>query len=537
MWIRVRCLVVADRHSAGYTRDFSSPAMSPPDPQPPTSDATRLGTGSGLVLLGLGAGRGVKLLTRVLIGRLLGAAALGLYDLAWTLILIFSHIARGGLQVAVVRFGAPLWSQGRRNSLWGLVRRSLMVPLVLGGGVATALYFAAPWLALAVFGKPELASAIRIVAPLVPVASGLAVLAGAAQATRRMGYTVLIRDLAEPVLQISLFLALWALGYGLAAALWGALVGGVLAFLLALVLVWKLTRPRGEVSVASPASGEATLRQLVLFSLPIAVSGMLGAYLLWVDRLLVGYFRPAADVGVYAAAAQFGVLFALLLHGFTTMFTPMFSDLLHRGEGERMRELYRVSTKWGLYLLLPLMIVLAIQPEVALGGLFGAEFTLGGRALQILLIGQFVNVLSGQVGMVMILSGRQRSWMALTAVALALNIALDLLWIPRFGLEGAAAASSLALVLLFGVGMYLARRQLGIFPLDRRFWKLIPPAAAGMAAVAGLGRLGLAPTLPGLLLALTISYLVTLAARLLLPADQEDRELLAVLRRQDAARE
>lgn len=500
------------------------------EPQPATSDAARLGTGSGLVLIGLGAGRAIKLLTRVLIGRLLGAAALGLYDLAWTLILIFSHIARGGLQVAVVRFGTPMWSRGRRTSLRGLVLRGLTVPLVLGTVVATVLYFAAPWLALTVFGKPDLANAIRIVAPLVPVASGLAVLAGAAQATQRMGYTVLTRDLAEPVLQVSLFLVLWALGYGLAAALWGALVGGVLAFVLALVLVWRLTRLRGEVSVEPQASGETTLRQLVLFSLPVAISGMLAAYLLWVDRLLMGYFRPAAEVGIYAAAAQFGILFALLLHGFNTMFTPMFSDLLDRGETERMRELYRVSTKWGLYLLLPLMIVLAIQPEVALGGLFGAQFALGGRALQILLIGQFINVLSGQVGMVLILSGRQRLWMTLTAVALALNIALDLLWIPRFGLEGAAAASSLALVLLFGSGLALAWRRLGIFPLDGRFWKLLPPAAGGLAGVLGLGWLGLAPTLPGLLLALTVSYLVTLAVRLLLPADPEDRELLAMLR-------
>lgn len=504
--------------------------MSPPDPQPSTSDATRLGTGSGLVLLGLGAGRGVKLLTRVLIGRLLGAASLGLYDLAWTLILLFSRIARGGLQVAVVRFGAPLWSQGRRASLWKLVRRGLMVPLVLGVGVATALYFAAPWLALTVFGIPELANAIRIVAPLVPVASGLAVLAGAAQATQRMGYTVLTRDLAEPVLQVSFFLVLWALGYGLAAALWGALLGGALAFVLALIVVWRLTRPRGELSVASPASGEATLRQLVLFSLPIAVSGMLGAYLLWVDRLLVGYFQSAAELGIYAAAAQFGILFALLLHGFTTMFTPMFSDLLDRGETERMRELFRVSTKWGLYLLLPLMIVLALQPEVALGGLFGPEFALGARALQILLIGQFVNVFSGQVGMVLILSGRRRSWMALTAIALALNIALDLLWIPRFGLEGAAAASTLALALLFGTGLYLARSRLRVFPLDRRFWKLVPPAALAALAVSSLGRLGLAPSFPGLLLVLASSYLVAVATRLLLPADREDRELLSVLR-------
>lgn len=498
--------------------------------QPATSDAARLGTGSGLVLIGLGAGRAVKLLTRVLIGRLLGAASLGLYDLAWTIILIFSFVARGGLQVAVVRFGAPLWSQGRPAALWRLALRVLVVPLGLGSGAAAALFLTAPWLAGTIFGKSELASAIRIVAPLVPVASGLAVLAGAAQATRRMGYTVLTRDLAEPMLQALVFLFLWALGYGLAAALWGALVGGVLAFLLALAMVWKLTRSRDEISAAPQAAGQATLRQLVLFSLPVAASGMLAAYLLWADRLLVGYFRPAAEVGIYAAAAQFGILFGLLLHGFNTMFTPMFTDLLDRGESERMRELFRVSTKWGLYLLLPLMVVLAIQPEVVLGGLFGTEFTLGGRALQILLIGQFVNVLSGQVGMVLVLSGRQRSWMALTAVALALNIALDVLWIPRFGLEGAAAASSLALVLLFGTGLYLAWRRLGMFPLDRRFWKIVPSLAVGAAGVLCLRRLGLPPTVPAMLLALAVSYFGALAVRLLLPADREDRELLAVLR-------
>lgn len=512
--------------------------MSTPTQPSAQSDAARLGAGSGLILVGMGAGRGVKLLTRVLIARFLGAAALGLYDLALTLVLVLAHVARGGIQVGMVRFGTPLWVRGERSAVWRLGRRAMLVPLMAGSAGATALFAAAPWLAEDVFHKPDLVPALRIIAPLVPMTAGLAVVAGAIQATQRMTFVVLIRDLIEPVSHVFFFLVLWSLGYGLMAALWGALVGGVIAFLVGLVVISRLTAPHHGIKTPTSKIREESLRQLLLFSLPVAASGMLAAYLLWADRLLVGYFLPSSAVGIYAAASQFGVLFALLLYGFSTMFSPMFADLQETGEIERMRELFRVSTKWGLYLLLPLLVVLAIRPEVALGGLFGGEFVRGGRTLQILLIGQFINILSGQVGMVLILSGLQRLWMTLNAVVLTVNVGLDVIWIPRHGLEGAAAASSLALVLLFGSGLIVAHRRLGLFPLDRRFWKLLPPTVAVILAVGALSLMvEPAPTLLGLAVALATAYGVGALVRLALPIDKEDRELLAALRaRRRAAR-
>lgn len=510
--------------------------MPPPSPHSPSvraitpgSDAARFGSGSGLVLLGLALGRGLRLLTRILIGRLLGAASLGLFELAWTLIQILTFAARSGLHIAVVRFGAPLWDEGRPLALRRLVLQTLLMPLALGGAVALALALSAPWLATAVFDNPELSSAIRILAGLVPIGSGLAVLAAATQATQRMRLTVLTRDLAEPSLQFILFLALWASGFGLASALWGTFAAGSVAFVLALVVVLRLTGVEVGERRAEVDEQVTSLRQLFLFSLPVAVTGLLGAYLMWIDRLLVGYFLTVTDVGIYAAAAQFGVLFGLILYGFSTMFAPMFTRLLEEGENERMGELYRVSTKWGLYLLLPLMAVMAVVPEVLLSGLFGPEFLAGSRPLQILLLGQLANISAGQVGMILILSGHQRTWMAVNAAAVGLNLLLDVLWIPRYGLEGAAAASALTLALLFSTAVFFVHRRLGLRPLDRRSGRLVVPILAAIGALLVLRTVGLPATVAGLLVAVLVSYSVAVLGRLVQPADSEDGEFVELL--------
>lgn len=483
-----------------------------------------------MILAGLVVGRGLKLATRVAIGRLLGAASLGLFDLAWTLVLVLSHTARGGLQLAMVRFGSPLWQQNPR-ALVRLVRRGLVIPLSLGGAVAVALIAAAPWIATGLFDKPELVRPIRVLALIVPLSAGVTVLAGAAQAAQRMRQTAFIRDLAEPALHLGLFLALWSGGLRLDAALWSALLAAVVAFGSGWLVISRLIAARSTRREAPEAPADPPgLRALVFFSLPVALSAMLVAYLLWADRLLVGYFLSASKVGVYSAASQFGILFTLALHGLSTMFTPMFSDMYDRRETARMRELYRVSTKWGLCLLLPAMACLGLLPEVALGGLFGHEFITGSVPLRILLLGQLINVATGHVGMVLLLTGSRRAWMGLAAGALVLNIGFDLLWIPRFGLSGAAAASSLSAMLLFGGGLLIAYSRLGLAPMDRRFWKLVPATAAAVVALQGLRWLELRPSLIGCLLALGVSFAAFTVVMIAMGVDREDRELLSQIR-------
>ena len=80
-------------------------------------------------------------------------------------------------------------------------------------------------------------------------------------------------------------------------------------------------------------------------------------------------------------------------------------------------------------------------------GFFGSEFKDGYYALLILSVGQLVNVLSGSVGYIMTMTGRQKQAAYVLAISAALNIVMNYMLIPHFGIEGAAIATAVSLML------------------------------------------------------------------------------------------
>lgn len=493
-------------------------------------DAERFGLGVGAILGGLVGGRLCKLLGRIAIARLLGAASLGLFDLGWTIAYLLAVITPFGMQTAVVRFGSTLWRRDP-GSFAKLLRKALTASTSTGLAAGLVVFLLAEPLATRVFGLPELAWILRVLALMIPLASGLEVLAAATRATQRMRYTAYCRDLLEPGGQLLLFLSLWSLGYGLRGAVWAAVGGFALALGAIGWVVWNLLRaapePRGE------APG---LRELLGFSLPAALATAMGALMLWVDRLVVGYFRPAEDLGVYAAAAQLAILFSLLLSALTTTFMPIFVDLWDRAERDRLRELSRIATRWGLWLVAPVAVVFLISPRTTLEGLFGSEFGWGGSSLVVLSLGQLINVGTGPVGVILLSTGHERRWMRLSVAALALNVVLDILLLPRYGIVGAAWGSAVGLALLMVGGLTSVFRLHRLWPYDRRLWKLVPAVLAAAGLVAAVRWAVTFGPLASLVLAATVSLTSVSAALWLLGPEPEDRELLLGLLRRSGIR-
>lgn len=487
-------------------------------------DAARLGAGAGLVLFGMVTGRGLKLLIRVAIARLLGPALLGLYDLGWTISYMLAFVTPWGFPAAAVRYGTPLW-RSDTGAMRALAKRLLATVLTSGLVAALILYLSAGAVARRLFGIPELERVLHILAPMIPLAAGLLMLAALTRVTQRMRYTALFRDLLEPALQCALFFLLWHLGLRLDAALWAAVGSFGLAFLTLGIVTHRLF-PRAVARQPPPA-----LRTLFGYSLPVALSSMLGAYLIWIDRLMVGFFRSPAELGAYAAAAQLAVLFALLYSAVTMAIAPLLVDLHHRSEKARLESLFRVATRWGLWLLTPLAAVFVAAPSVAVVGIFGDSFAAAALPLVVLTAGQLINIATGPVGQILIMTGNERVWLALSVAAIGVNIVLNVLLLPRMGIVGAAWASATALAVLTVGGVAAVRRRLGLWPYDRRLFKVVAGLGAALAAVAVASRLPIDADPLRLMVVLACSFAAAAVTLLALGPEPEERTLLRELRR------
>ena len=493
---------------------------------PVESAATPLAGGATVLLAGRLGARGLSFAVQLLLARLLGPAAFGLFAIGWTLFQVLGLLATAGLEHGVTRYAAPLRREPRR--FLGVAGLGLELAGA-GGAVGMAVVLAATsWLAETVFHQPQVAPVLRVFACGLLFAPALKVAAAACRAALAMSRSVLAEDLAQPAVQLALVLAFHLLGWGVL----GAAIASVASFAAALVVAALALRgwARGAAPIERP-SRELGARELLAFSLPVSLAGVLSPAGLWIDRLLVARYLSAEATGVYQSSAQVAFLFVLVLTAINHVVAPLVADGLRRGAREVVQETYRVATKWGVYACLPACLVLAWEPRLVLTTLYDERYAAGAVPLVVLTLGQMFNLATGAVGLVLIMSGRQRAWLVLCAFGLAVQVVGGVTLIPRWGLAGAAAATTASLVVLFGSGLVLLRRGEGLWPWDRRALKGV---AAGLVAAAALWAAGeLAIAAPWLRLAVSFAaaqggFLATLA---LLGFDGEDRELFAALRR------
>jgi O-antigen/teichoic acid export membrane protein len=119
---------------------------------------------------------------------------------------------------------------------------------------------------------------------------------------------------------------------------------------------------------------------------------------------------------------------------------PLISDLHTRGDHAALQRMVRLAARGIFAFTLPVSLVVVVGGTWILA-LFGHEFVRAYTALVILTASQVVNALVGPVGFLMTMTGRQNLAAKILALHAVMMIVLNLLLIPRMGIEGAAVAT------------------------------------------------------------------------------------------------
>jgi O-antigen/teichoic acid export membrane protein len=487
-------------------------------------DVSKLAAGAGVALGGRIFGRGLLLMVDVALARLLGPVQYGLYVIGWTITRLATLLAPLGLNSGVIRFGARFWRRDDarfKGVLWQSIFSSAISALV----IAIPFFLAAPWLATSVFAKPELAPTFRWFAWAFPMASVLTVAAAATRISQRMKYGVLAEDLSQPTFALILLFVLVGL---LKQQLTGALIACVASYGLSMLIGLYFVKRLFPVVLSPKLHAVFPGKELIAFSLPASVTGVLGVMIIWVNRLFVGYYRSAGEVGIYQVASQVPVTVGLVVGAVAAIFAPMTADFAHRGQLAQVHEIYKIGTKWTLYASMPALLLMWMAPREIISVLFGASYAGGTYALMTLAFGQLMNAASGCVGTLLVMTGHQKITSALYMMIFALNIILSVLFIPRWGVSGAAWATTCTAVCLFLPAMVIAWYRLRMVPYDRRYWKLL--VATALTAGAMLIPVPSLSSVMRLVLECTLATGVFWTTLFCMGLDAEDRHFLTLLR-------
>jgi O-antigen/teichoic acid export membrane protein len=205
--------------------------------------------------------------------------------------------------------------------------------------------------------------------------------------------------------------------------------------------------------------------------------------LLRLDVLLVSSLRSPEEAGIYAAASRYLTFGVMISTAVVFVVGPQLSGMIAQQAFGRARVVYQAATLWLSAISFPVYLTLAAFAPLMMR-LFGEPFTSGATALTILSLAMLINMGTGAVRAALFMGGKS-SWILLdNAIALAINVGLNLALIPEYGMSGAAIAWAVSILVGNLVPLFQVWRLWGLQPLGPEY------GAATIAAVACFGVTG-----------------------------------------------
>ena len=400
---------------------------------------------------------GVAFLVSLLLARLLGAGGYGAYTYAISWVGLLSVPAVLGLDQLLTRNIAAYQTQGAWCLMKGLLRRAHQAALVASLGVA-ALAAVASWTVVPPGGSAVVAT-FRVGLILLPCIGLMRVRQAAMQGLRHVVMAQLPELLIQPVAFMALvggvyfllgetFTPAEAMQMNVGTACIACIVG-------ARMLQKALPKSAKEASPTYETGG--WLRNGLSL---LCISGL---YVInsRADTLMLGAMKGAEAVGVYAVATRGAELITFPLMAINAALAPTIASLYAAGDMKRLQGVVTASARATMLVAFPVAVALIGRGRWLLW-LFGPAFAQGQGALGILSGGQLINVAMGSVGLLLIMTGHERDAALGVGISAIINVSLNAVLIPAWGLDGAAVATTSSLIIWNVVLAIWVYRRLGI---------------------------------------------------------------------------
>lgn len=391
-----------------------------------------------------------------------------------------------GLSTGLTRY-LPRVDEDARRPL-AVYAAAVTIPLGVALGGLTVVF--ADEIAARVFGDPSVAVSILVFGAAIPFAALFNLAVGGIRGQKISRYRVYVRNLLHPSARFGLIIAAVVLGVGQG--------GFALAYALPFVagaVVATLLFERSLPDESDRRAGRREFPNLLRFSLPLTVSGLASFVYRSIDIFLLLYFLGSRSVGVYGVAYAFARLLGMFATALNYLGTPISSELESEDRVVEAIDVQQSMARWLAILSVAALVPTIVFASELLGGIYRPAYAVGGAALSILAVGFAAKNVLLVHGPILHALGRSKVAASNTVTAAVLNVGLNLWLIPRYGIEGAAIATTVSYVVLGTLPVLEIRYFAGVTALSRR---VLTPLLVALPLVGAsvLAR----PHLPGGLL-------------------------------------
>jgi len=434
----------------------------------------------------------------ILIARAASQDDVGLFYLAISVVSLVSIFSDLGLAGALLRYIPYFEGRNEKGKIKDLLNLSYTVSTVVAIILMAIIWWQADAIAIA-YHNPALSGAIHMLVAYLLLANffriGLSALQGFAD-MRSMQYAANIQNGLKLVLTALFFYLYGASVITLSAAF---LLSHAPAAIIAIVNISRRTAtfPSGGTSIAP----RQLFGEIVPFGLMLNIVTLFWTMTAYTDRLLLGYLTAPAvsteTVAVYTIAVTMATVLIVFPASIASIFLPVMSRLAGRNEPSHMRQILDTSQRWAMFITLPLGLVMIVFSSDMLGVFYGQAYAGGGLAMAIFTFGLLAQELSCMLLYALAALRLVKLELKIAFAITVINVVLNVLLIPAYGMEGSAIASAVGGIVITMLLMYYGNKLFS-FTLPSGAFKLILAAIATFVIMLAMKPIAssLVPLLP-----------------------------------------
>lgn len=228
---------------------------------------------------------------------------------------------------------------------------------------------------------------------------------------------------------------------------------GILAIITS-VLVYLEFRKLGEIDTSLKIS----TKDIFQTSYPMALNAMTFFLMQSTDVILLGKFETYNIVAYYDTAVRIASLTLMGVMSVNVVVAPKIAEIYSQNNKEEISKLFKSSIKLMLVLSTPAVLFLFLFSNFVLG-LFGEEYKSARNALLILVGAQYLTTFMGIAGTYMNMTGKQRILHKILLFAFFLNVGLNYIFIPIWGMTGSALATGITIVIWHSISIFVIYKK------------------------------------------------------------------------------
>jgi O-antigen/teichoic acid export membrane protein len=397
----------------------------------------------------------------IIIARLLGPDNMGLYAIALAAPNLIATFRDWGVNTAIIKYSAEYNSENDVAKVRSVFVSGLAFEIIFGLALSVLSLVLSDALA-GFYGRPAIVQLIQI--------ASLFILTGALVTTASAAFTGLekmhlnsVMLIIQSVVKTAMILLFVILGLGTLGAVVGFSVGGLVAGVAGVLLIYTMYR-----SLPKPTNGKLefikTTKTMLKYGLPLSIGAILAGFLTqFYSTVTFIFVTDNSLIGNHSVATNFVVLITFFATPVTTMLFPAFSKLDAKKDREVLKNVFQYSVKYAAIIVVPVTAMVMALAQPAIGTIFEDKYVQAPFYLALLSITYLLSAFGSlSIGNLINGQGYTKYNLKLTLLTVAIGFPLSYILISQFGIIGLIVASIIVGLPSFFLSLRFIKKNFGV---------------------------------------------------------------------------